>query len=279
MMNCEKHLNKTLTNILILSALLSITACSEQQRKDDYIARVNESYLTREEFASLVDTSKLNSFQKEQIIKNWIYNELLFQEAVKDGIVGNEDFNRIVKNSERQLAAAMLLKDFSDSEELDFSDQDLIEYYENNKSYFLANSNSYLINRAYFKDEDRAIRFREFVLANDWDKSVELFIEDSSLHRCETSKLIEESNIYPLQLARIISDLYPNEISIVITEKPGYYSVIQLLNKYPKETILPFESTKELVARRFVDEKKNEIIENYLIELYSQNEIEIKNEN
>ena len=279
MMNCEKHLNKTLTNILILSALLSITACSEQKQKDDYIARVNESYLTREDFASLVDTSKLNSFQKEQIIKNWIYNELLFQEAVRDGIVEDDDFKKILKNSERQLANAMFLKDLSDSEEIDFSDQDLIEYYDNNKNYFRASTNSYLINRVYFKDEDRAIRFRELALATDWDKSIDLITEDSSLHRYERFKLIEETEIYPLQLSRIIADLNTKEISIVITEKPGYYSIVQILEKYPKETILPFESTKDLVKKRFIAEKKTEIIENYLKELYSKNEIEIKNEN
>jgi hypothetical protein len=278
-MNCEKHLNKALTNILLLSALLSITACSKQKQKDDYIARVNESYLTREEFASLVDTSKLNSFQKEQIIKNWIYNELLFQEAVRDGIVKNDDFKKILKNSERQLANAMFLKDLSDSEEIDFSDQDLIEYYENNNNYFRASTNSYLINRAYFKDEDRAIRFRELALATDWDKSIDLFIEDSSFHRYEKLKLIEEIQIYPLQLSRIIGDLNTKEISIVITEKPGYYSIVQILEKYTKETILPFESTKDLVTKRFIAEKKTEIIENYLKELYSKNEIEIKNEN
>jgi len=57
MMNCEKHLNKTLTKILFLLGVLVFTACSEEQKKDDFIARVNDSYLYREDFASLVDTS------------------------------------------------------------------------------------------------------------------------------------------------------------------------------------------------------------------------------
>ena len=78
-MNCEKHLHKALTNLVFLFGALAFAACSKEEKKDDFVARVNETYLTREDFASLVDTSSLNTAQKEQLIKNWIYQEILFQ--------------------------------------------------------------------------------------------------------------------------------------------------------------------------------------------------------
>jgi hypothetical protein len=87
---------------------------------------------------------------------------------------------------------------------------------------------------------------------------------------------VEESNIYPMQLSRIVKDFYPEEISIVITEKPGYYSVVQLLGKYGKQSIPPFEIIKPTVEKRFLAEKKKLLVEEYLRDLYSQNEIEIK---
>jgi hypothetical protein len=37
-------------------------------------------------FCFLADTANLNSAQKEQLIKNWIYQEVLFQAADKEGI-------------------------------------------------------------------------------------------------------------------------------------------------------------------------------------------------
>ncbi len=120
MMNCEKHLNKIVIDVIVFSALLLILGCTEEQRKDEYIARVNDSYLTREEFASLVDTSKLNGNDKDQIIKDWIYTELLFQEAKKEGITKQENYNRISKNSSRQLAAALFLNEFSNSDKIRF---------------------------------------------------------------------------------------------------------------------------------------------------------------
>ena len=275
-MNCEVHLNKPLTKILFLFGVLIFAACSKEQKKDDFIARVNDSYLTREDFASLADTANLNSAQKEQVIKNWIYQEVLFQAADKEGITNREDYLNIVNKSSNELAAAMLIDDYVSKEKINYSDEDLIKYYESNKNYFRLNTDAYLINKVTFNNEDNAIKFRSLALDSEWKKAVSAFVNDSSLIINTASDLVEESNIYPVQLSRIIKDFYPEEISIVITNKPGYYSIVQLLNKLGKESVPPFELIKAKVEKRFIAEKKKALVEEYLKNLYSQNEIEIK---
>ena len=276
MMNCEAHLNKTLTKILFLFGVLIFAACSKEQKKDDFVARVNDSYLTREDFASLADTANLNSAQKEQVIKNWIYQEVLFQAADKEGITNREDYLNIVNKSSNELAAAMLIDDYVSKEKINYSDEDLIKYYESNKNYFRLNTDAYLINKVTFNNEDNAIKFRSLALDSEWKKAVSAFVNDSSLIINTVSDLVEESNLYPVQLSRIIKDFYPEEISIVITNKPGYYSIVQLLNKLGKESVPPFELIKAKVEKRFIAKKKKALVEEYLKNLYSQNEIEIK---
>jgi hypothetical protein len=275
-MNCEVHLNKPLTKILFLFGVLIFAACSKEQKKDDFVARVNDSYLTREDFASLADTANLNSAQKEQVIKNWIYQEVLFQAADKEGITNREDYLNIVNKSSNELAAAMLIDDYVSKEKINYSDEDLIKYYESNKNYFRLNTDAYLINKVSFNNEDNAIKFRSLALDSEWKKAVSAFVNDSSLIINTVSDLVEESNLYPVQLSRIIKDFYPEEISIVITNKPGYYSIVQLLNKLGKESVPPFELIKAKVEKRFIAKKKKALVEEYLKNLYSQNEIEIK---
>jgi len=276
MMNCEKHLNKKVTNTILLTGLLVFSSCSEEAKKTDYIARVNETYLTREEFASLADTLNLNSIQKNQLIKNWVYNEMLFQAAKDKGVTNREDYKNYLEKSSKELAGAMLIEEFAESEEINYTDKDLINYFEKNKNYFRLNINSYLINKVSFDNEDKAIKFRSLVLESDWENTVNIFSSDSSMMRNKKAELIEENNVYPLQLSSIIKDLYPEEISIVITEKPGYYSVVQKITNFEKESVPPFEIIKSKVTQRFIAEMKRKMIENYLKELYSENEIEIK---
>ncbi len=276
MMNCEKHLNKTITKIFFLFGVLAFAACTKEQKKDDFIARVNDSYLTREEFSSLVDTTNLSTTQKDQVIKNWIYQEILYQKASKQGITKREDYKNILKKSSYELAAAMLIEDYLSGEETNYSDDDLKNYFEQNKNYFRAASDLYLLNKVAFSSEEKAIKFRTLALESDWKKSVNVFSSDSTMLKNSASDLIEENNIYPAQLSRIIKEFYPEEISIVITEKPGYYSIVQLLSKFGKESIPPFEIIKSKIEKRFLAEKKKMLVEEYLKELYSKNEIEIK---
>jgi hypothetical protein len=275
-MNCEKHLNKKVTNTILLTGLLVFLSCSEETKKTDYIARVNETYLTREEFASLADTMNLNPLQKDQLIKNWIYNEMLFQTARDKGITNREEYKNYIDKSAKELAGAMLIEEIAESEEINYTDEDLANYFEKNKNYFRLNINSYLINKISFDKEDKAIKFRSLALESDWESSVNIFSSDSSMLRNKNAGLIEENNVYPLQLSRIIKDLYPEEISIVITEKPEYYSVVQKITNFEKDSVPPFEIIKTKVAQRFISEMKRKVIENYLKELYSENEIEIK---
>jgi len=276
MMNYEKHLNKTLTNILFLFGVLAFAACSKEQKKEDFVARVNESYLTREDFASLADTAYLNTTQKEQLINNWIYQEVLSQTADKEGITKREDFLKIINKSSDELAAAMLIDEYLIKEIIKYSNDDLIKYYDSNSNYFRVRTDSYLINKVAFSDEDKAIKFRLLALDSDWKKAVNVFINDSQLVKNTLSDLVEEGNIYPSQLSRIIKDFYPEEISIVILEKPGYYSVVQLLSKYGKESIPTFEIIKSEVEKRLLAEKKQLLVEEYLKNLYSKYDIEIK---
>lgn len=276
MMHCEKLLSLKITRIIFLFSILFFTNCSKETKKEDYIARVNKTYLTREEFTSLVDTTNLTGIEKEQIIKSWIYRELLFQKAKEEGIVDQDDYKNVLKKSSQELAAAMLLNNYVSSEEIELSDSELLEYYERNKNSFQLSSDSYLINKISFNTEDKAITFRSLAIESDWVKAANVFGDDTSMLRSINAELIEEKNLYPYQLMKIAKDIYPQEISIVITENAQYYSIVQILGKFPKGSIPKFEIIRQKIETRLLAEKKKQLIDYYLKELYSNNDIEIK---
>lgn len=276
MMHCEKLLSLKITRIIFLFSILFFTNCSKETKKEDYIARVNKTYLTREEFTSLVDTTNLTGIEKEQIIKSWIYRELLFQKAKEEGIIDQDDYKNVLKKSSQELAAAMLLNNYVSSEEIELSDSELLEYYERNKNSFQLSSDSYLINKISFNTEDKAITFRSLAIESDWDKAVNVSGDDTSILRSINAELIEEKNLYPYQLMKIAKDIYPQEISIVITENAQYYSIVQILGKFPKGSIPKFEIIRQKIETRLLAEKKKQLIDYYLKELYSNNDIEIK---
>lgn len=276
MMNFQKLLKLRANKFFFLSLIILLTNCSKEEKQKNYLAKVNDSYLTREELASLADTSNLNTSEKNSLIRDWIYNEVLYQKAIDEGITEDENFDKILQNSYRNLAIALLIKKVYNETEVEFKTSDLLAYYEKNKNYFTRPDDTYLINQARFKDELTAIKFREIAIESDWDKAKQFFENKNSVEFIESGNLKALYEIYPLEVADAVRYLLPNEISIVIRDNQLSYNVIQLVKKIPAYEQFPFGIIQREVEKRYIAEQKSKHFENFLKDLYSKSEIIIK---
>jgi hypothetical protein len=275
-MNWKKHLkriNKVLTTLL---TVVLIAGCQESSDKTDYVARVNDSYLSGSDLLGILDSSNVDDNFKAEVIRNWILKELLYQEAISEGILNEKDFKRILEKSKKELAGSLLLKNFSSNVTLDYQPKEVEEYYNHSKMEFSFGSNSFKLNIATFSIQNNAVQFRSLLLINGWDEAVTQYSDDSTLLSVSNGIILSEQDIYPQQLARIVSGLHPLEISIVISDDAGYHTVAQVLNNFKKGTIPPFDIIKESVEERFIANKKKQLLDNYIDELYSKSDIEIK---
>ncbi|MBE0571765.1 MAG: peptidyl-prolyl cis-trans isomerase [Ignavibacteriaceae bacterium] len=259
----------------IIFPLFFFGACTQPEKPDSYVARVNNSYLTETEFNELVDSQTASEKTKTLVIKNWVKQEILLQEAIKKGITESKEFKRTVENSRRQLASSLVLQDFATSSQPVVTNEELLNYYNENKSSFRIPFSAFYLNRINFSDREAAVMFRTELMINGWKGALNKFSNDLSLVNSESSVLISEQNIYPIRLLRILEGLYPLEISIVIPDERGYYTVVQLLEKYSAQSIPPFEAVKVEVERRYKAALTELALENYINDLYSLSEIEI----
>lgn len=278
MMNCRMHLNLRITNTLIALFLINFSGCREETEDIDYVARVNNSYLTRDELAFLVDTTFTSEARKNEIITKWIYRELLYQQAEKEGILKSKEFTRSISQSERELAGAFLLSNLFQNESVDIKSDEIKVYYDKNPGEFRLPFEAFILNTAEFIDEDKAIQFRSMAVESDWTKALKQFNSDQSIISQKSTQLYLTYELNPAPLARLVHLLYPLEISIAISTKPGYYSVVQLIEKLPAGSVPAFEYVKQEALERVTAIKRQEVINEYILELYSSGKIEIKNQ-
>ncbi|MEO8398629.1 MAG: peptidylprolyl isomerase [Ignavibacteriaceae bacterium] len=251
--------------------------CSKEKPKVDYVAKVNDSYLTEDELSSIMNSPKGKNFYREEVIRNWINTELLYQEARSEGITKDENFTKIIEDSKKNLAVAKLLQKHYDDIESSVDTKEIETFFEEHKDEFKTTDNYYIINFISFTNEDKAVQFRSSALENDWDKSLKDFKSDPSINYENINWYLSEYEIEPISLLRIIKELNPNEISIVFADEQNKYIIVQLINKIDKGVIPPFNLISENVAKRFLAEKKAKGISEYVKELYSKNEIDVKN--
>jgi hypothetical protein len=277
MMNSIRLLSRLKKISFILIAASILNGCGEEEPKTEYVARVNDAYLTKKELASLIDTNMVNTLHKSEVIRNWINREILFQKAKNEGILKQDDYKRLVQNSGKELAGVLLLDSYIASVKINFEQRDLINYFNENSNDFKLADNSYLLNIIHFSNEDRAVEFRSLVLDSDWQKAMNIFYGDSAIINNENEVLLKEQNVSSIKVLRVVKRLHPLEISIVISEREGYYTVVQVLKIYLIGSIPSYNVIKKEVEKRYLAEKRKELLEKYIKELYSENEIEVIN--
>ncbi len=260
---------------MILTAAV-ISGCGKESSEKEYIARVNNSYFTKDDLASVVDSGYGKKEYRNEIVRNWIDEELLYQEAKSSGILKDEDFIRIKNESEKRLAITFLINKLFNDEQLTIEPSEVKDYFDKHRENFKLFHNTFLVNLVQFDDEDRAISFRDEAFTSGWQKSAESFSSDSNVVSIENSKLVYEYELQPADLVRIMRELLPGEISIVINDGMGNYFVVQLLEKYERGSIPPYEIIDELVRDRYAAAKKEQFIKNYVKDLYSKNDIEVR---
>lgn len=273
------NLQKLLLNnkfIWVLFAALTLIGCGKDKPQTNYAARVNDAYLGKDELKEMTDTLRGNNFYTNELIRKWVHRELLYQKAVAEGITDEENFNRLLEYAKKELAAALLLQREFEDEKFSFEENDIISYYESNKENFKLLYDSYLINLIFFSDENKAIQFRSTVMESDWAKTFNVFAGDSSIIENKTNILVNEKELHPAALLRVVKELYPKEVSIVLNNRAGEYTIVQLREIYSAYSVPPLARIKKEVESSFRAEQKEKFVEKFIKELYSENEIEVK---
>ncbi|HUX61381.1 MAG TPA: peptidylprolyl isomerase, partial [Ignavibacteriaceae bacterium] len=254
-----------------------LSGCEKEKVKKDFVARVNNSYLTKEQLSSLMAGYSGKNYYKEEVIRNWINQELLYQEAVKNGILKEKAFNSLLDNSKKELAISLFLEKHFNDEKPSYDPKEVEDYYTQHQNEFAFFYDTYYLNIADFKNENKAIKFRTLLFDSDWEKALNVFKADSSINKVRYEVLLNDYQIQPVSIQRIVSQLNPQEVSIVINYQPGHYVVVQKLQTFNKGTVPPFNVIKSEVEKRFLAKMKNDFLQSYIKDIYTNNDIEVKN--
>ena len=115
-------------------------------------ATVNDEQLTESGLKAVVPGEIFENFSaehKKEIVKEWVNNELIYQEALKRDIDSDPDISRILANSKRNLLCNELLERIYSNLPVPAEDE-LREYYDKHNNYFILHDNEFKIRYALF---------------------------------------------------------------------------------------------------------------------------------
>lgn len=282
-----------LAGLLIFSQ--GLLACNTPSVPDDYLARVGDAYLTREDAqqrGALASTNADSTHTLEQVVEQWVTYELLRQEADRLELKNNPDVQRQIEENERSILINALMQRFYEEESVVRGVDDKRAYFERNKELLKLREPFVRVRYLEMTSQAQAETARGLLLQirsdadqadSLWSLAINTFAEDQQGSRDLSETYLPERQLFwdrpavRLALAR----LRDRQVSSIIQLDSSFH-VVQLIERKPIGTVPEYswieneitervgiQARKQLFARQ-VQRLRNEALSREDLEIHNQ---------
>jgi len=268
--------------LLLLGA--GIAGCHRESRTGPVVARVGQAQLTEQDVREAVDSNRAGPFSVESYINDWVITEILYQEAVRRGLMEAPSMTRRLEAVRKRLGIAALLGEeiYDDSDTLAISEAMLSSYLDSASQEFVLPEDVVLLSYIAFDDRGAANRFRGLALrGGSWDAALESARLDSQIapHMIEIvdHSYQTEGTLYPLELWRLARSLGIGDVSFVLRpQAESLYYVIKIHNVKQKGALPDLAYVRDRIKDRILVGLRQRKYENLLTTLRGRQRVEIR---
>jgi len=244
--------------IKYLLVLLFFIGCSKIEKKIDFIARVDDSYLPTSEIKKKIENDLLlktvNKNYVNSLVASWIQKEALFQESSKYHF--DKDKNLIYKANQyyKDLVIDAYLQYFFQNN-VTISENEITNYYLNNKNSFIRSAQQVKVSHVYVNDYNDAKKIKSILQSLNQNKKNQLY----SQYNFETKILTKGSII--AELDKELFETSPQSIIGPISSDYGFH-IIKVIERYESNTVKPIDLVRDEIYNILIQQK---IQANYII--------------
>jgi len=260
---------------LITFITLFILSCNSKTDNKDYIARVGNTYLNKEDFSYMIPESNgtklLNRDNLNSIISSWVKKEILFQKAKEYHFDKDESLRIKTDEFFRDLTIDSYIKYFLQTN-VSISEQEIRDYYLNNKTCFVRDFDEAKVSHILVQDFNEAKKIKATILSRNHDDLDKLY----SKYKFET-KIIRKGESLK-ELDKTIFETAPRKILGPIASDFGFH-IIYVLARYRKGSIRPISEVRDEITQRLTQKKIQESYNHLVDSLVSSSDYEINDNN
>lgn len=254
----------------LVAMLLSVGAgCGGEVPSTDFVARVGNRILTREDVSRAIETigPSLDSVEAaRRYVDQWITDELLAREAGRRGLRDEPSLRKLIEESERSVVVSALIERVYAESAGGPSDELVQEYFDSHRDR-LRLIEPYVKVRHLIVDDEAKARAAQVRLAaadtsawDEWDRIVEEFAASPELAREGSDAFTPESQ-FLLDLPAVrdaVAGLRPGRTTPVL-ESDGLWHVAQLVERVPAGTVPRLAWIRESLRQRVEIEARKQM--------------------
>lgn len=281
------------TTSLVACFLIGIRmGCGAPESPGEFVARVGDAYLSAEELGLALQD--LHSFHdstgaRQQIIDQWITQELLYQEARARNLEQDENVRRQLEASQRAVLIDAYVQELYTEDIAPPSDSDLQSYYDLNRDRLRLREPFVQIRYLSTANPDTAREARQHLQAATtagtidslWLPLVQRFASDPEGSQALSMTYYPERHLLTDLLAvnRLLPRLQANQISAII-ETDSMFHIVQLVARAPAGAIPERSWIEDEIHRQLLLDERKQLyvrhVQRLRNEALSENSLEIK---
>jgi parvulin-like peptidyl-prolyl isomerase len=251
---------------MILSGLF--LCCHSPEDSGDMVAQVGAVRLTAQELREMVpqmDELQLSKSQVENLVKNWVESELLYQEAMRVGLAKDTQVKRDLAKMRRDYLVAQYIEKYI-YDNVTVSNEEADAYYKDNLEEFQCAEDEFHLRLILVMTLSEATQIRAQLLRGEdfaqWAKNRSV---DGSRANGGDLGFVRASQLSPL-LARSVAQMRKGDLSWPIKSEIGY-NLLSLMAIRKKGEALPIEEVRGMIEERVRAQKKGALYQGAIQQL------------
>ena len=267
-----------------MSLAAGIVGCERESRSASVVARVGRAELTERDLRAAFDSSSAGTLTVQSYINDWVITEILYQEAVRRGLMESSQMAHRLEAVRKRLAIAALLQEeiYDNQDTLAISESMLSSYLDSASQEFILPEDVLLLSYVAFDDRAAANRFRGAALrGGSWDGALESARLDSQI----TTHMVEiversyqtQGTLYPLELWRLARSLGIGDVSFVLRpQAQSLYYVLKIHNLKQQGALPDLAYVRDRIRDRILVGLRQQKYENLVTSLRSRQRVEVR---
>jgi len=260
---------------ILLLFLIAFSTCDISNKPPDYIARVNDVYLTTYYLQNTYPEMDSDSFTSDDYIKsiisNWVKNEILYQQAEKYHFDKEESIQYKIESYKKQLIIDSYVHYLLQTN-INVSENEIRNFYFQNRNSFLRDVDEAKVSHLIVEDFDESNRIKNILRSRNRKDIDQLFnnynFETKVVRRGESIK----------ELDKTIFEAPPRTVLGPIPSDYGYH-IIEVISRSKAGSIRSIDDVRNDILQKLTQAKIQDYYNAYIDSLFSITDYEIKTEN
>ncbi len=266
--------SRTFTGACLFLIMLSVClhlGCRSKSQNAQIAAKAGNAVLTREELQKRMTLEGLPPNRENEFIENWINEELLVQEARRQGIEKTDELKWEIEKVEKQYLINQLIeKTFA--EKIRITDSNVSDFYEKNKTIFNVDEDEVHLLQIMTKNlADAEMTLQEIKAGKPFEQAARDRSIDPFRDKGGDMGFVGRNDVIP-ELSRIAFSLPEGSLSSILKSNQGYH-ILKIQKKHLKGETRDLPEVRDEISQRLRIDRERAVYYDLLYQLKNKQRV------